>query len=413
MANFLSFEKLEYYHGKLLTKINGLLNSKADKSEVNTVQGNLTTHINDTAPHITSAERTKLSNITAGAQPNQNAFSNIAVSGQDTVAAESTTDTVTFVAGSGITITTDATNDKVTITNAGVKTVATGSSNGTISVNGTNVAVKGLGSAAYTASTAYETPTNAQSKADAALASAKSYTNEKFNSIVGEGASEALDTIGEISAALQNNPDIITTLNQAIGNKVSKENGKGLSTNDYTTAEKTKLAGITAGAQPNQNAFGKVTVGSTIIEADATIDNLTLEAGTNITLTPDASGDKITITAKDTTYGLSNGTGTAGLIKTSSTVNSSNGYTACPVINGVPYYKDTNTQYTLGSFSVTATATELNVLDGITASTAELNYCDGVTSNIQEQINTANAAIVAVDNKIKEVSTDQIDTLFT
>lgn len=36
---------------------------------------------------------------------------------------------------------------------------------------------------------------------------------------------------------------------------------------------------------------------------------------------------------------------------------------------------------------ITATATEVNVLDGITASTAELNYVDGVTSSIQTQLN--------------------------
>ena len=36
---------------------------------------------------------------------------------------------------------------------------------------------------------------------------------------------------------------------------------------------------------------------------------------------------------------------------------------------------------------VTATALELNVLDGITASTTELNYVDGVTSAIQTQLN--------------------------
>ena len=35
---------------------------------------------------------------------------------------------------------------------------------------------------------------------------------------------------------------------------------------------------------------------------------------------------------------------------------------------------------------VTATSTEINVLDGITATTAELNYVDGVTSNIQVQL---------------------------
>jgi hypothetical protein len=41
---------------------------------------------------------------------------------------------------------------------------------------------------------------------------------------------------------------------------------------------------------------------------------------------------------------------------------------------------------TLGGTAVTATATELNLLDGVTATTAELNYTDGVTSNIQTQL---------------------------
>ena len=48
---------------------------------------------------------------------------------------------------------------------------------------------------------------------------------------------------------------------------------------------------------------------------------------------------------------------------------------------------DTNTTYTLGSFGITATAAEINKLDGLTATTAELNYVDGVTSNIQTQLN--------------------------
>ena len=37
---------------------------------------------------------------------------------------------------------------------------------------------------------------------------------------------------------------------------------------------------------------------------------------------------------------------------------------------------------------VTATATELNHMDGVTATTAELNHVDGVTSNVQTQIDT-------------------------
>ena len=86
-------------------------------------------------------------------------------------------------------------------------------------------------------------------------------------------------------------------------------------------------------------------------------------------------------------YTLPTAGSSLGGVKTTSTVTSTSGLTACPIISGVPYYKDTNNQYTLSSFSVTATAAELNVLDGITATTAELNYCDGVTSNIQTQLN--------------------------
>lgn len=48
-----------------------------------------------------------------------NSFANIAVSGQTTVVADSSTDTLTLVAGSGISITTDAGADSVTITATG------------------------------------------------------------------------------------------------------------------------------------------------------------------------------------------------------------------------------------------------------------------------------------------------------
>lgn len=40
----------------------------------------------------------------------------------------------------------------------------------------------------------------------------------------------------------------------------------------------------------------------------------------------------------------------------------------------------------LTNLGITATANELNKLDGVTATTVELNYVDGVTSNIQTQL---------------------------
>lgn len=49
----------------------------------------------------------------------QAAFTNISVSGQDTVSADSITDTLTFAEGSNITITTNATNDTITFSSTG------------------------------------------------------------------------------------------------------------------------------------------------------------------------------------------------------------------------------------------------------------------------------------------------------
>jgi len=54
-----------------------------------------------------------------GGEVNQNAFSNIAVAGQSTVQADNATDTLTLAAGTGITITTNASTDTVTIASTG------------------------------------------------------------------------------------------------------------------------------------------------------------------------------------------------------------------------------------------------------------------------------------------------------
>lgn len=88
---------------------------------------------------------------------------------------------------------------------------------------------------------------------------------------------------------------VSTQISTAIANKVDKVDDKGLSTNDYTTAEKNKLSGIAEGAEMNQNAFSNITIGNTTIFADAKTDTLTFEAGNNVVLTPDVNNDKITI----------------------------------------------------------------------------------------------------------------------
>lgn len=60
-----------------------------------------------------------------------------------------------------------------------------------------------------------------------------------------------------------------------------------------TADERTKLTGLAAGAEVNQNAFAKVKVGTTTITAAAKQDTLEIEAGEGVTIT--ASGKKVTI----------------------------------------------------------------------------------------------------------------------
>lgn len=67
----------------------------------------------------------------------------------------------------------------------------------------------------------------------------------------------------------------ITGLATALSGKVDKETGKGLSANDYTTAEKSKLAGIEAGAQVNPDLSGYALTSDVNIALGGKVDKVT------------------------------------------------------------------------------------------------------------------------------------------
>ena len=69
---------------------------------------------------------------------------------------------------------------------------------------------------------------------------------------------------------------------------------------DDINAKLEKISHIEANAEVNQEAFSNVKIGSTTIAADSKKDILELIAGSNITLTPDATNDKITIATTNT-----------------------------------------------------------------------------------------------------------------
>lgn len=72
------------------------------------------------------------------------------------------------------------------------------------------------------------------------------------------------------------------------------------------------------------------------------------ENGKNYPVELDSSGKmyvNVPWTDTNTTYGVVGANGSTGLVKNGSTVTNASGYTACPIVGGIPYYKDTNTTY--------------------------------------------------------------------
>ena len=72
------------------------------------------------------------------------------------------------------------------------------------------------------------------------------------------------------------------------------------------------------------------------------------ENGKNYPVELDSSGKmyvNVPWTDTNTTYGVVGANGTTGLVKNGSTVTNASEYTACPIVGGIPYYKDTNTTY--------------------------------------------------------------------
>lgn len=122
-----------------------------------------------------------------------------------------------------------------------------------------------------------------------------------------------LYTSGGITGNLTGNASTATTANKVTNALTIQTNGTTAATFDGSAAKTVNITPANIGAAAsshthssyvNQNAFSNVVVGSTTVAADSATDTLTLVAGSNVTITPDATNDKITIAATNTWRGV-------------------------------------------------------------------------------------------------------------
>ena len=221
--------------------------------------------------------------------------------------------------------------------------------------------------------------------------------------------------------------EINTSLSE---NKVDKIEGKGLSTNDYTTVEKNKLAGIAEGA----NKY----IHPSYTSATSRLYKVTVDSTGHVSEVTDVTKSDITnlgIPAQDTTYSNAT-TSTAGLMskddksKLDGIASNANNYslptassttlggikvgTNLTISNGVLSSKDTTYSVVSTTTNGLMSSTDKSKLDGIAANannyslpTASSSTLGGV--KIGDNINNNNGTIsVTVDSSLSDTSTNPV-----
>jgi hypothetical protein len=100
--------------------------------------------------------------------------------------------------------------------------------------------------------------------------------NAEIEKVVGS-APAALDTLQELSTALNNDPDFAATITNSLANKVDKVTGKQLSTEDFTTALKTKLVSNVYTKTEVDNKISESTTGIPVSSTEPTNAELWFE----------------------------------------------------------------------------------------------------------------------------------------
>lgn len=229
--------------------------------------------------------------------------------------------------------------------------------------------------------------------ADGILTQSKTYTNEQIAALVNSSPA-ALDTLNELAAALGNDPNFATTITNELASKANVSDLANYLSNSggvmrgpidfeqtpsfvphvkYTDLESNIFTLYIPDSDGTFATQEWVTAKKylTSIPTASTSQSGAVKIGSNITV----SSGVISLSSNNVTAALGYTPPTpANTIKSLSVSGTTITYTRADGTTGSITTQDTNTTYTLSSF-------------GITASSTELNYTKGVTSAIQTQLN--------------------------
>lgn len=188
------------------------------------------------------------------------------------------------------------------------------------------------------------------------------------------GVTSAIQTqLDSKQATITGGATTIVSSNLTVSRLLVSDGSGKVAVSSVTSTEAGYISGVTSSVQTQLNAKQAAVQYKDEGSNLGTNGSVTVVDFTGSGVTASHSGGTVTVNIPGTANGLPAG-GTAGqvLIKDSGTD-----------------YDATFQDLTLAEVTdVTASAVEVNILDGATLTTTELNYVDGVTSNIQTQLDT-------------------------
>ena len=313
-----------------------------------------------------------------GPSGSSNSFMNISVAGQTSVVADSTTDTLTLIAGTNVTLTTDAVNDTITITASGDGKVNTATATQLAYYATSSNAVSGASGLTWTSGTSTLTATNvvADSFASSTVGT-PTFTSATDIVLAPTGTIRVSSKkIEELAAPVAGtdatNKTYVDTRSVTLG-----------STNIVIGSTTNTISGMAAITSSLFTGALSGNATSSTVASSVTLNATSTNALHYMTFVDAATGDKVVRTDVDLTYNPSTNVLTSGSFAGAGTG-----------LTGIPNNSLINSSITLGSTAMALGAT-ISTVAGLTSVTSAA-FVGPLTGNADTATTATTAAKVAI-----------------